>query len=103
MATKKKQHVIVRCSAAGVRAGYLEKKTNDATNTVVLSEARRLWKWWSYFSLSELALHGPKPDKINENRYAEPVPSIEIAGWCEILPCSISATKAIQAVPNENR
>lgn len=100
MATKKKQYVIVRCSGAGVWSGYLDKKTKGS---VVLSKARRLWRWWSYFSLSELALHGPHPDKLSENLYAEPMPQIEISGWCEILPCSKVAEIAIRGVKNANR
>jgi hypothetical protein len=95
-----KKHVIVRCSEAGVWFGELGKKTSG---TVVLTNARRLWQWWSIFTLSELAKHGPRPDKIDENRYAEPISSVEINRWCEIIPCTRNAVTAIKGVPNANQ
>jgi len=95
-----KQYVIVRCTGAGVWAGYLQKKEGAE---VILSDARRLWRWWSIFSLSELATHGPRPDKIAENRYAEPVPVVTLRDWCEIIPCSAKGCAAVRGVANANQ
>lgn len=44
--------VILRCRNAGVHAGYLKSRENGI---VLLENSRRLWHWWSKFSLSGLA------------------------------------------------
>lgn len=101
MATKKMNNdVIVRCREAGVWFGTLKSQKGDV---VELSNARRLWRWWGYFTLSELALHGPHPEHIAENRYAETMPAVTLRGWCELLPCTSKAVKGLRGIRNANR
>ena len=88
------QYVIVRSVNAGCHAGYLQSKTD---NTVVLLNSRRLWYWDGAASLSQLSAEGVKaPDKC---KFPCVVSSIEIAGWCEILPCTEKARLSILGVP----
>lgn len=100
MEKKSGKYVIVRCSAAGVHAGELVSHKGEQ---VVLKNARRLWRWWSSFTLSDLAMEGPRKDKIAENRYSMPVGEISLMGACEIIACSPSGEKGIREVPNGNR
>jgi len=100
MAKSKKQYAIIRCTGAGVWAGYVKSKT---PTEVVLTDARRLWRWWSQFTLSELAVLGPRSDRLDKNKYAIALPEMTLSGWCEILPCSPEAEKVIRSIPNANK
>lgn len=99
-ATKKSKYVIVRCTQAGVHAGELVSAKGPV---VTLKNARRLWRWWSAFTLSDLAMEGPRKDKIAENRYSMPVDEIVLNDACEIITCSRVGEKGIREVPNGNR
>lgn len=89
--------VIVRCLNAGVHAGTLVKRDAEV---VELANSRRLWRWWSKFSLSGLATEGPLESKIGEQRYACVLPKLQLttSDVCEIIPCSVKAKKAIMEV-----
>ena len=56
------QEVIIRTYSAGVWFGRLKEKEG---NEVILTEARRMWRWWAKesISLSGVALHGIKQEK----------------------------------------
>ena len=97
---KKLKYVIVRCSQAGVHAGGLVSRKGTE---VTLKNARRLWQWWSRFTLSDLAMEGPRADKLDSNRYSMPVGKIELLDACEVIECSKVAEKAIRAVSDANR
>jgi hypothetical protein len=93
----KKRYVIVRCRDAGVHAGeFVSRKGRE----VKLTNARRLWRWWSRFSLTELAKEGPLVSKLSENRYSTPSGTIELLDACEVIDCTDSAAKAIKGVPD---
>ncbi|MFA5378453.1 MAG: hypothetical protein WC455_22050 [Dehalococcoidia bacterium] len=87
-------YVIVRSTGAGCHAGYLKSKTDHA---VELLNSRRLWYWDGAASLSQLAAEGVKAPQ--NCKFPCVVPSIEIAGWCEILPCTEKARQSISEVP----
>lgn len=55
------KEVIIRTYSAGVWFGVLKQK---AGNEVILSKARRMWKWWAKesISLSGVARHGIKQE-----------------------------------------
>lgn len=80
-----KPFVIVRTMYAGVHTGTLE--SNDA-KTVVLSDARRVWRWRGANTLNEMSLRG-----IDEtySRISEAVPSITLLDTVEIIECSKDA------------
>lgn len=87
---------IVRCRNAGVHAGEVVSRKGGV---VTVKNSRRLWRWWSAATLSELSQQGPI--KISENNYGCVVPIIELteSDVCEIIPCSAKAKAAILAVP----
>lgn len=94
-AAKSEPFCIVRCRNAGVHAGYLVSRNAEI---VVLRDSRRLWRWWSAATLSELSQEGPvKPE---ENRYGCVLPRLELTSSdvCEIIPCTALAAAAIGAV-----
>ncbi len=91
-------YVIVRCRNAGVHAGYLAERYDGV---VRLINSRRLWQWWSKFTLSGLATEGPLPSKMSEQKYACVVPVLDLTETdvCEVLYCTDKARAAIEAVP----
>jgi hypothetical protein len=93
----KKRYVIVRCRDAGVHAGeFISRKGRE----VKLVNARRLWRWWSRFSLTELAKEGPLVEKLAENKYSTPSGVIELLDACEVIDCTPEAAKSIKGVPD---
>lgn len=88
--------VIVRCRNAGVHAGHLVSRKGGV---VRLRDSRRLWRWWSAATLSELSQQGPV--KIGENKYGCVLPVLDLteSDVCEVIPCTEIARKAIAAVP----
>lgn len=98
------QYVVVRCRDAGVHAGILvESGAKDGVTFCRLRDSRRLWRWWSRFTLSELASEGVRADKVGECRFSAPSPEVvELAGYCEIRPCPAAAERSLRGVPNAN-
>lgn len=82
--------VIIRTYSAGVWAGILTKKSG---NEVILSKARRMWKWHakSSISLSGCAVYGIKE---KESRIAPEVESVWLEA-IEILPLNSTSEKSI--------
>ena len=85
------QEVIIRTYAAGVWFGRLKEK---AGNEVILTEARRMWRWWAKesVSLSGVALHGIKQEK---SRIPGAVDSVWLQA-IEIIPISGKAAESIR-------
>ena len=85
------QEVIIRTYSAGVWFGRLKEKSG---NEVILTEARRMWRWWAKesISLSGVALHG-----INqmESRIAGAVDSVWLQA-IEIIPVSGEPAESIR-------
>ena len=77
------QSVIVRTYSAGVWCGTLRQK---AENEVVLTDARRMWRWWcaKSISLSGVVAFGIRREK---SKIAAPVPEVWLEA-IEILPIS---------------
>ena len=85
------QEVIIRTYSAGVWFGRLKEK---AGREVILTEARRMWRWWAKesISLSGVALHGIKQEK---SRIAGTVESVWLEA-IEIIPVSGYAAESIR-------
>ena len=85
------QEVIIRTYSAGVWFGRLKEKEGDE---VILTEARRMWRWWAKesISLSGVALHGIKQEK---SRIAGAVDSVWLQA-IEIIPISGTAAESIR-------
>lgn len=89
-------YVIVRSSPSGVWAGTLASIHGQ---TVELTDARRLWRWWAGkgVSLSGVATHGLRADKLDECRISTAVDRALIFEVCEILSTSPAARASIEA------
>ena len=85
------QEVIIRTYSAGVWFGRLKEKSG---NEVILTDARRMWRWWAKesISLSGVALHGIKQEK---SRIAGAVDSVWLQA-IEIIPVSGMAAESIR-------
>jgi|SRR5690606_18326170 len=87
------RHVIARCSGAGVHAGVLVSIGDDGC-CVILSNARRLWKWHARdgVALSGVAVHGiVAQDSILDS----PIKEIYLTGVVELLPTTPEAEASI--------
>ena len=87
-------YVIARTYSAGVFAGTLVSRDG---REVVLSGARRLWRWVGAASLSELAVKGP--GSLSESRFPAEVPTVLLTECIELLPVSAEAQARIAEVP----
>lgn len=81
--------VVVRTYSAGVHVGRVVART-DAT--ITLADARRLWRWRGANTLHEVALRGVAQEYT---RLSEPVPTIDLAEWIEVLPVQAAATESL--------
>lgn len=90
-------YVIVRCRNAGVHAGYLKSRKDGV---VQLENSRRLWRWWSKFTLSGLAMCGVLESKISEVRFSCVLPKIDLteSDVCEVIYCSKEARLSIESI-----
>ena len=92
------QEVIIRTYSAGVWFGRLKEK---AGNEVILTEARRMWRWWAKesISLSGVALHGIKQEK---SRITGAVESVWLEA-IEIIPIYGKAAESIRTAQETNQ
>ena len=91
-------YCIFRGHECGVHAGYLQKDNMfGSPNAFKVAKARRLWRWNSKFTLTELANSGVI--KIDECKFSEPssLPIILLDVY-EVLPCTVEAAKSIMEV-----
>jgi len=87
-------YVIVRTYSAGVFAGQLQTRNGKE---VVLTNARRLWRWGGAASLSQMAMEGTsKPDDC---KFPCAVAEVVLTEAIEILIVTDFAKKSIQSVP----
>jgi hypothetical protein len=77
--------VLIRTYSAGIHVGTLVSKDGQ---TVLLKDARRVWRWRGANSLHEVALHGAAEDYT---RISEPVPEILLTEAVEVIPCVATA------------
>jgi len=87
--------VIIRTYSAGVWFGTLSQKAKDE---VILTTARRMYRWWAKesISLSAVSIYGVKH---NDSKIIEAVKEIWIQA-VEILPCTDVAIKSLEEAPN---
>ncbi len=84
------QHCVVRTFSAGVHLGEVVSKDGKS---VVLKDARRLWRWQGAFTLSEVATKGVS----KTSRIAVAVPVIELTEAIELIPTSEEARATFDA------
>jgi hypothetical protein len=94
-------YVIVRCRNAGVHSGYLFSRDSDI---LVLENSRRLWRWWSKFSLSGLATCGVLESKKDQVKFACVLPLITLTSSdvCEVINCTKEARESIESIKEYN-
>ena len=85
------QEVIIRTYSAGVWFGRPKEKSGKE---VILTEARRMWRWWAKksISLSGVALYGINQEK---SRIAGAIDSVWMQA-IEIIPISGKAAESIR-------
>lgn len=71
--------VVVRAHFAGVHCGTLESMDGKS---LVLKDARRIWRWRGANTLNEVATKGVATDYT---RISDPVASIALTEACEII------------------
>lgn len=87
------KYYIVRTYSAGVFAGYIESRKGQE---VVMTKARRLWKWSGAASLSQLCMEGVNnPD---ECMFPCEVDRVELLQTIEILECTEKCKLSISNV-----
>ena len=86
--------VITRTYSAGVWFGELEQKSG---NEVIITNARRMWKWWAKegVSLSACSLYGVRHD---DSKIVEAVESVWLEA-IEIIPCTDIAIQSLESAP----
>ena len=80
--------VLIRTYSAGVHFGTL-KEHDRATNTVVLTNAKRLYRWSGACSLSQVAMDGID---LNNSKISILVPEITLGRAIEVIPMSVIAS-----------
>lgn len=88
------KYVIVRGDRSGVFAGTLAE--NDGRK-VVLTNVRRLWRWYGATECLQLATEGVKKPK--ECRFTLTAETITLLDAIEIIPTTAGAEANIKAVP----
>lgn len=94
------QYVIVRTRDAGVFAGTLHAPVTEITapmpDSLILTNARRIWYWDGAASLSQLAVDGTS--KPGNCKFPAPV-KVALNGVIEVLAVTRAARESIEAVP----
>lgn len=83
----KGRFVLVRTYSAGVHCGIISEEEGE---TLVLLDARRIWRWRGANTLNELSQNGADQEWT---RISEPVPELKLTNAIEIIPCSSEARK----------
>lgn len=94
MVAKKSRYMIVRTYSAGVFAGNLVSRKGQE---VIMTNARRLWRWAGAASLSQLAMEGTNDP--GNCKFPCEVSYLELTQAIEILEVSAVAEKSIKGVP----
>ena len=88
------KYVIVRGDRSGVFAGVLESQEG---RKVVLSQVRRLWKWYGATECIQLAMEGV--NRPRDCRFTLVCESIALLDAIEVIPTTEAAEANIKAVP----
>ena len=93
-----KPYCIFRGHECGVHAGYLlEDRVYGSPNAFKVGLARRLWRWDSEFTLTELADSGIR-NADNCKFSVESAIAVTLLDVYEIIPCTKTASDSIRKV-----
>ena len=87
---------IIRARDASPHHGTVEAVEG---RSVVLRDARRIWRWRGAMTLSDLSLHGPARSGDDWTRIGPVVDRIAILDACEIIPTTFEADARIAEIP----
>lgn len=95
---EKHPYCIFRGHECGVHAGYMvESQVFGSSNAFKVAKARRLWRWDSKFTLTELANNGVR--KAENCKFSEPSKNdVLLLDVFEVLSCTKEAAKWLQEV-----
>lgn len=82
--------VVVRCRSASPHFGYLVSKDGAE---VRLEKARRIWRWFGAWTLSEVATKGVD---IKKSKIAAPT-TVTLLDVIEIIDCTPEAVTSIES------
>ena len=88
------KYVIVRGDRSGVFAGTLVSQDG---RKVVLSDVRRLWRWYGATECIQIAMEGVK--RPRDCRFTMVCDSITLLDAIEVIPTTADAEQNIKAVP----
>lgn len=88
---------IIRCRDAGVHFGSIVAEDGVWLR---IADTRRIWYWAGAASLSELAVYGPHPSKVDACRFGCRLAThaLRLADTCEVIECRREGAAAIEAV-----
>lgn len=91
-------YCIFRGHECGVHAGYLvESQVFGSPNAFKVAKARRLWRWDSKFTLTELANNGVR--KAENCKFSEPSKNdVLLLDVFEVLSCTKESAKWLKEV-----
>lgn len=94
MATASSDYYIIRTDRAGVFFARI-KSRRPRSNSLVLEDARKIWRWYGANSVEDIAVAGVRED----SHVTRAVPEIEVYAPCQILRCTEAAADRIAAIP----
>ena len=87
---------IIRCRDAGVHYGVVR---HIEGRTVVLDDARRIWRWRGALTLSHLATESTPLD-VEYTRLAPRVASMPLLDAAEVIPLVAGASARLDCLPD---
>ena len=91
MPKKKSPYVVVRTYSAGVHVGTLVSQNGTE---VVLTDARRIWRWVGANTLHEISLRGLD---VNRSMVSESVEKITLTQAIEVIPATAEAERVLRS------
>lgn len=91
MPKKKSPYVVVRTYSAGVHVGTLVSQNGTE---VVLTDARRIWRWAGANTLHEISLRGLD---VKRSRVSESVEKITLTQAIEVIPTTAEAERVLRS------
>ena len=86
-------YYIIRTDRAGVFFARI-KSRRPKHNSIVLADARKIWRWSGANSVEDIAVAGIDP----ASHVTRVVPEIEVYAPCQVIRCTEAAAACIAAI-----
>jgi len=93
MATASSDYYIIRTDRAGVFFARI-KSRRPRHNSLVLADARKIWRWSGANSVEDIAVAGISAS----SRVTRAVPEMEVYEPCQVIRCTEAAAARIAAI-----